>query len=79
MIRKSLCGIALMAAFNPLSAKTSNHHGYPINPVPFTSVKVTDTFWGQRLEASRTVTIPLAFSKCEIGRASRRERVSPPV
>lgn len=40
-------------------------HGYPINPVPFTSVKVTDTFWGQRLDASRKVTIPLAFSKCE--------------
>ena len=40
--------------------------GYPITPVPFTSVKVTPgTFWGQRLEASRTVTIPLAFSKCE--------------
>ena len=39
---------------------------YPINPVPFTSVKVTpNTFWGQRLEASRKVTIPLAFSKCE--------------
>ena len=41
-------------------------HGYPINPVPFTAVKVTPgTFWGQRLEASRKVTIPLAFSKCE--------------
>lgn len=40
-------------------------HGYPINPVPFTSVKVTDAFWGQRLNASREVTIPLAFSKCE--------------
>lgn len=41
-------------------------HGYPIDPVPFTSVKVTPgTFWGQRLEASRKVTIPLAFSKCE--------------
>ena len=40
--------------------------GYPISPVPFTSVKVTPgTFWGQRLEASRQVTIPLAFSKCE--------------
>lgn len=40
--------------------------GYPINPVPFTSVKVTpNTFWGQRLQASREVTIPLAFSKCE--------------
>lgn len=41
------------------------HSGYPIDPVPFTSVKVTDNFWGQRLKASREVTIPLAFSKCE--------------
>ncbi|WP_106829528.1 glycoside hydrolase family 127 protein [Parabacteroides pacaensis] len=40
-------------------------HGYPIDPVPFTSVQVTDNFWGQRLRASREVTIPLAFSKCE--------------
>jgi DUF1680 family protein len=39
--------------------------GYPISPVPFTSVKVTEAFWGQRLKASRQVTIPLAFSKCE--------------
>ena len=38
---------------------------YPIDPVPFTSVKVTDSFWGGRLKASREVTIPLAFSKCE--------------
>ena len=42
--------------------KQTAAHGYPINPVPFTSVKVTPgTFWGQRLEASRKVTIPLAF------------------
>ena len=40
-------------------------HGYPIDPVSFTSVKVTDAFWGQRLKASREVTVPLAFSKCE--------------
>ena len=40
--------------------------GYPISPVPFTAVKVTPgTFWGQRLEASRNTTVPLAFSKCE--------------
>ena len=40
--------------------------GYPITPVPFTAVKVTDgTFWGQRLRAAREVTVPLAFSKCE--------------
>ena len=40
--------------------------GYPITPVPFTAVKVApQSFWGQRLQASRDVTIPLAFSKCE--------------
>jgi len=48
-----------------LQAQVKPHSGYPITPVPFTSVKVTDTFWGQRLKASREVTIPLAFSKCE--------------
>jgi hypothetical protein len=46
--------------------KQQSETGYPINPVPFTAVKVMPgTFWGQRLEASRNVTIPLAFSKCE--------------
>lgn len=47
------------------TAQKQQSHGYPINPVPFTAVKVTDNFWGQRLKASREVTIPLAFSKCE--------------
>ena len=45
--------------------QAASHTGYPITQVPFTSVKVTDSFWGQRLQASRDVTIPLAFSKCE--------------
>lgn len=53
------------SAYITASAQTENSHGYPIGQVPFTSVKVTDSFWGQRLEASREVTIPLAFSKCE--------------
>jgi DUF1680 family protein len=48
-----------------LQAQVKKTGGYPITPVPFTSVKVTDMFWGQRLKASREVTIPLAFSKCE--------------
>ena len=59
---------SLLAALSlPLLAiNAQQNQGYPINPVPFTSVKVTpSTFWGQRLEASRNVTIPLAFSKCE--------------
>ena len=53
---------SLAAAFTTATAQS----GYPINPVPFTAVKVTDgTFWGQRLRAAREVTVPLAFSKCE--------------
>ena len=48
------------------AAQQQKAQGYPIAPVPFTQVKVTPgTFWGQRLEASRNVTVPLAFSKCE--------------
>jgi len=57
---------ALMMSAQLKSGKTQPQSaGYPITPVPFTSVKVTDAFWGQRLRASREVTIPLAFSKCE--------------
>ena len=65
---KRLLTLALVAAMTgSVSAQKQQtlHSGYPIDPVPFTSVKVTDSFWGQRLKASREVTIPLAFSKCE--------------
>ena len=66
-MKKQLIIAALaMSAICPTSAqKKQKSGGYPITPVPFTAVKVTDQFWGQRLNASRTVTIPLAFSKCE--------------
>jgi DUF1680 family protein len=38
---------------------------YPIKPVPFTSVKLTDEFWAPRILKNATVTIPIAFSYCE--------------
>jgi len=57
--------LAVMALTALAQNKEQQSHGYPIDPVPFTSVKVTDAFWGQRLQASRETTIPLAFSKCE--------------
>ena len=38
---------------------------YPITPVPFTAVRVTDAFWAPRIETNRTVTIPAIFKKCE--------------
>ncbi|MBS1351602.1 MAG: glycoside hydrolase family 127 protein, partial [Bacteroides sp.] len=65
-MRKALVTTLLVAATLSSQAQVKKQsHGYPIDPVPFTSVKVTDSFWGQRLNASREVTIPLAFSKCE--------------
>ena len=57
--------VALVPSVAALPQPQSPTSGYPITQVPFTAVKVTDAFWGQRLHASREVTIPLAFSKCE--------------
>ena len=56
-----------MAASVAISmAAQDKNGGYPITQVPFTKVKVAqNTFWGQRLQASQDVTIPLAFSKSE--------------
>ncbi len=55
----------LTVLFGAVAFGAMAQSGYPFSPVPFTSVKVHDNFWSQRLEASRNVTIPLAFSKCE--------------
>ena len=58
--------LALTTLMNVLLAAGAAAQGYPITPVAFTQVKVArESFWGQRLEASRRVTIPLAFEKCE--------------
>ncbi len=55
----------MIFAVGTFSHDKKERHGYPINPVSFTSVKLNGGFWGQRLKASRDVTIPLAFQKCE--------------
>lgn len=64
-MKKILLTACIAATALSGQAQKTQSHGYPIDPVPFTSVKVSDAFWGQRLQASRDVTIPLAFSKCE--------------
>ena len=38
---------------------------YPIRPVPFTAVEISDGFWAPRLETNRTVTVRYDFHKCE--------------
>ena len=65
LLVSALVGICASLTLQAQPSKTASA-GYPIDPVPFTSVKVQEnSFWGLRLKASREVTIPLAFSKCE--------------
>jgi DUF1680 family protein len=50
---------------------------YPVQPVPFTAVKLNDVFWAPRIETNRRVTIPAAFQKCEeSGRVNNFERAA---
>ena len=37
---------------------------YPVRPVPFTSVKLTDNFWAPRVKLNHEVTIPIALKHC---------------
>ncbi|MBN2214863.1 MAG: glycoside hydrolase family 127 protein [Bacteroidales bacterium] len=39
---------------------------YPIQPVPFTSVKITDRFWAPRIKTNHEVTIPIAIEQSTI-------------
>jgi DUF1680 family protein len=45
--------------------KPSESADYPITPVSFTSVKLTDDFWAPRIKKNAQVTIPVAFGYCE--------------
>jgi DUF1680 family protein len=50
---------------------------YPIKPVPFTAVHLTDAFWAPRIEINRTASIPSAFEQCELtGRVNLFERAA---
>ena len=58
-----IAGFALLGVScirKPVSAED-----YPIRPVPFTYVKLTDNFWAPRIQKNASVTIPIAFGYCE--------------
>ncbi|MBK8881638.1 MAG: glycoside hydrolase family 127 protein [Bacteroidales bacterium] len=59
--------VSLMAAvlFSGCVRKSSSAGEYPIRPVPFTAVKLTDSFWAPRIRKNADVTIPIAFHFCE--------------
>lgn len=61
----SLVGVSVIAIMVLACSKKSSSGDYPIQPVPFTSVKLTDNFWARRIKKNATVTIPIAFGYCE--------------
>lgn len=57
--------IFLFACSSPEKTGRIESRDYPVKPVPFTDVKVTDRFWAPRIRINHDVTIPIAFSKSE--------------
>jgi DUF1680 family protein len=50
---------------------------YPVKPVPFTAVHLTDEFWAPRIETNRRVSIPAAMHQLRIsGRIDLFERAA---
>lgn len=73
MLPKSLLHKVLLFTISSLflfiGCQPEENKEYPIEPVPFTSVKVTDQFWGPRIQRNYKVTIPIAIKKSrETGR-----------
>ena len=56
---------ALLVANAALQGQDTPKRDDPIQPVPFTAVKVNDEFWAPRMEINRKVSIPTAFEQCE--------------
>jgi uncharacterized protein len=69
--------LAVAVAARSQGARAKADHDYPVQPVPFTAVHLTDVFWAPRIETNRRVTIPFAFEQCELsGRVDNFERAA---
>ncbi len=58
-------GLVLLLSVFATGYAGAQQTDYPVQPVPFTAVRLEDDFWRPRQETNRTVTIPSAFRKCE--------------
>src|SRR5439155_19820726 len=56
-----LVTLSARASFDAAQDRQRATHDYPVQPVPFTRVHLTDGFWAPRIETNRKVTIPAAF------------------
>lgn len=55
--------LLLIVILNSCSNTSPTESAYPIEPVPFTAVHLTDQFWAPRLEINHHVTIPIAIEQ----------------
>jgi DUF1680 family protein len=70
MPEKFLTGLLAGALFYTGSLQ-AQQRDYPISPVSFKQVQLTDSFWSPRIERNRVATIPASFARCEsTGRVS---------
>ena len=62
------CACLLLSCVLTESCSTTEktENTYPIQPVPFTSVKLTDQFWAPKLKTNHEVTIPIAIEQSEL-------------
>jgi len=61
----SLIGIFFMISLQGCKDQPVSDSDNTIQPVPFTSVKVTDDLWAPRIKRNHEVTIPIAFEQSE--------------
>lgn len=65
MLRKYLLSLgSSLLLLSATAQSTMNKPDYPIQPVPFTAVKVQDKFWAPRIQRNHEVTIPIALDQC---------------
>jgi len=55
--------LAVLALFAPLHLSAEETR--ELKPLPFTAVRLNDSFWAPRLQTTRAVTLPYNFEKCE--------------
>jgi DUF1680 family protein len=59
-------GVAGLVALETLARAAGEKPAANLTAVPFQDVKITDGFWGQRIETNRTVTVEANLHQCEV-------------
>lgn len=65
MNRTSLFILSFLLIMVSVSCQKEGTKDYPVKPVPFTEVEITDQFWAPRMETNRKITLPFALKQNE--------------